>query len=248
MESILLISVLFFCIATLYSSVGHAGASGYLAIFSLLSWSPELIKPLSLLLNCIVACIASIHFIRNGFFDAKLFIFFIISSVPFAFLGGLIQLPNDYFKLIAGIFLLLSAVLLIVKSRIVQKDLKPVNIPLALLIGAIVGFVSGLIGVGGGIFLSPIILLMGWTTVKKTAGISALFILLNSLAGLFGQLTHFNSFDSSVLYLIAAVVLGGFLGSFLGSKKLNPTWVTYFLVVVLVTAGIKFVWIDFMAH
>ncbi len=242
---LLLASSLFLVIAFLYSSVGHAGASGYLAIMSLLSFAPESIKPLSLVLNCIVAAIASYKFISLGYFDKRIFTIFISSSVPFAFLGGWMQLPSIYFKLLAGIFLILSAVLLVFKRKFSNNNQeiksKNLSIPLGLIIGAVIGFFSGLIGVGGGIFLSPLLLLMGWATLKNTSGISALFILLNSLAGLIGYYNYMEELDPSIFFFMAMVAIGGYIGSHFGAKKLSPFWITLFLVLVLLSAGFKFI-------
>jgi uncharacterized protein len=245
LNTVILASSLFLVIAFLYSSVGHAGASGYLAVMSLLSFAPESIKPISLVLNCVVAAIASYKFISLGYFDRRIFTLFICSSVPFAFLGGWMQLPPNYFKLFAGIFLIVSALLLLFKSKLSkqQKEIKinQLSIPLGVLIGAVIGFFSGLIGVGGGIFLSPILILMGWATIKNTSGISALFILLNSMAGLIGYYNFMKELDSSVFVFMIVVAIGGFLGAHFGSKKLSPYWITLFLVLVLFSAGVKFV-------
>jgi hypothetical protein len=148
---------LFFVIATLYSSIGHAGASGYLAVMALLSFAPESIKPTSLVLNIVVALIASLQFIRAGRFDRKIFFAFIVSSLPMAFVGGYLSLEPDYFKLMAGIFLMLSAVMLLVREFARPagvRGVRPMPLGVGLVLGAVIGLLSGLIGVGGGIFLS----------------------------------------------------------------------------------------------
>lgn len=246
-EFILLAFVLFLVVAMLYSSVGHAGASGYLAIMALLSFAPESIKPTSLILNIVVALIASIKFIRAGYFDKRIFLAFIFTSLPLAFLGGYLVIPSNYFKLAAGIFLVVSAAFLLMREYIRpgSNEIKKMPAVAGISIGAIIGFFSGLIGVGGGIFLSPIIIMNRWTTVKNASGIAALFILLNSISGLAGNLTAVNKVDSNIIYWIAAVVLGGLAGSWLGTKKYNNKVIITFLFIVLITAGLKFIFIDF---
>lgn len=246
-DQIMLLSLLFFTIAMLYSSIGHAGASGYLAVMALLSIAPETIKPTSLILNIIVAAIASFKFIRAGYFDKKIFSIFIFTSIPFAYLGGHLTLPAHYFKLIAGIFLLFSAVMLILKQYLnQQKELKKIGILTGAIVGAIIGFFSGLIGVGGGIFLTPILILCNWSDVRKAAGISALFILFNSIAGLLGHLENLQNINSNIIYYALAVISGGFLGTYFAIKKFNQRIITILLFIVLFTAGLKFIFVDFL--
>ena len=243
-EFILLAFILFAVIATLYSTVGHAGASGYLAIMGLLSFAPESIKTTSLILNSVVAAIASYKFISNGYFDKRIFIAVIITSVPAAFIAGSLHLKPDYFKLCAGIFLVLSSVALLTKGFIKQTENQTTKkIPWAagLSIGGVIGFFSGLIGVGGGIFLSPIMVLLKWTDIKKVSGISALFIFFNSISGLMGNYKSIYKLDYTILYWLLAVVIGGIVGSYLGTKKFNNKIILGFLFVVLLSAGIKFV-------
>ena len=239
---------LFLIIATLYSSVGHAGASGYLAVMALLSFAPETIKPTSLVLNIVVASIASVKFIRSGYFDRKIFMAFILTSIPLAFFGGYITIGPKYFKLMAGIFLIISALLLIVKTYIKPTQATPCPMPVAygLTIGSIIGLVSGLIGVGGGIFLSPILIIANWTTVRNASGIAALFILCNSIAGLAGHLTALPTLDANIGYWIVAVVIGGLAGSYLGTIKFNNKMIITCLFLVLLSAGLKFVLVDFV--
>ncbi len=247
-EIFILTFILVLIIATLYSSVGHAGASGYLAIMALLSCAPETIKPTSLGLNIVVATIASIKFIRAGYFDQKIFMAFVITSIPLAFLGGYLSISPKYFKLIAGIFLIISAILLIIKTYIKPKQAIPGTMPVVfgLIIGSVIGLVSGLIGVGGGIFLSPIVIIANWTTVKNASGVAALFILCNSVAGLAGHLTALNELNLQIFYWIIAVAIGGVLGSYLGTARFNSKIIITCLFFVLLTAGMKFVFIDFL--
>lgn len=245
-DYLVLAGILFTIIAALYSSVGHAGASGYLAIMALLSFAPETIKPTSLVLNIVVALIASVKFIKEGCFNKKVFFSFIISSLPMAFLGGNLPISRSYFKLAAGLFLIVSAFLLIFKQFLKAKDDPVKKMPLAvgLGLGSIIGFISGLIGVGGGIFLAPIVILGNWATTKDVSGVAALFILFNSMAGLFGHLNSMNHLDPKILYWVIAVTVGGVIGSFLGTKKFDKRLITVFLFIVLISAGLKFVFVD----
>ncbi|MBK9282965.1 MAG: sulfite exporter TauE/SafE family protein [Sphingobacteriaceae bacterium] len=240
--------VLFFTIAALYSSIGHAGASGYLAVMALLSFTPESIKPTSLILNIIVAAIASFKFISAGYFDRKIFFSLIIFSIPASFFGGYLSLSPIYFKLISGIFLIVAAFLLLVKKNIKADEIKEVKslIMWSALLGSLIGFLSGIIGVGGGIFLTPLLLVLGWTKVKNASGISALFILFNSISGLMGHMSAVKNVDSKIGYWVIAVVIGGFIGSYLGSKRFNNKVILYCLFVILLTAGLKFIFIDTM--
>jgi uncharacterized protein len=243
---------LFFAIATLYSSIGHAGASGYLAVMSLLSFTAEAIKPTSLILNITVALIATLHFIKAGRFDLRIFLAFIVTSLPMAFLGGYIQLDPRYFKLSAGIFLVLSAILLLLKEYLRPKEstqdhTRPMPLPAGLILGAFIGLISGLIGVGGGIFLSPILIMTRWTTVKNASGISALFILCNSVSGLLGHTAALKYIQPTILLWIPAVIAGGFLGSYLGILKFNNKIIITCLFLVLLSAGLKFIIVDFAA-
>jgi uncharacterized membrane protein YfcA len=240
---LILACILFFVIAALYSSVGHAGASGYLAIMALLSFAPESIKPTSLILNSIVASIASWRFIKAGYFDKQLFLSFIITAFPMAFIGGYITISPYYFKLMAGVFLIVSAILLLAKEYVKPNVKSILIIPRygLLLIGGFIGLVSGLIGVGGGIFLSPIMIIANLTTVKKASGVAALFILFNSIAGLLGHITAFNRINSTIFYWILAVIVGGILGSYLGTKKFNNKIIISCLFLVLLSAGLKFI-------
>jgi uncharacterized membrane protein YfcA len=245
---IILAFVLFLTIAMLYSSVGNAGSSGYLALMALLSFAPEAIKPTSLILNVIVATIASGKYIKEDCYDKKILLPFVISSIPMAFIGGYITLNPKYFKLIAGLFLVVASILLLVReySRSEASEIKRMPLPYGLGIGAAIGLISGLIGVGGGIFLSPIIISANWTTVKKASGIVALFILCNSLAGLAGHLVGLNKVDHNIIYWIAAVIIGGLLGSHLGTVKFNNKIIVVCLFLVLLTAGLKFLLVDFI--
>lgn len=246
-ETIIIAAFLFLLIAVVYSSVGHAGSSGYLAIMALLSFAPETIKPTSLILNIVVATIASYKYIKANYFDKRIFLILIVTSLPIAFIGGYLTISPKYFKLVAGLFLILASGLLLFREYSKKNNSELVKMPIkwGLAIGSIIGIISRLIGVGGGIFLSPIIITAKWTNVKNASGIAALFILLNSISGLAGHLTAINQVDSNIIYWIIAVIIGGLTGSYLGTVKLQNKIIIAGLFIVLLTAGLKFVLIDF---
>ncbi len=236
----ILIIAAIFVVAILYSSVGHGGASGYLAVMAFFAVSPAITRPTALTLNLFVASIAFIQFYRAKHFEWKIFLPFAAASIPFAFLGGTIHLPTTVYKIILGITLLLAAFRLAINLKTENEPRAP-KIWICLLIGAILGLVSGLVGVGGGIFLTPILLLMNWTETKKAAGISALFILVNSISGLLGNYAQALQLPSIVLFWIIAAVIGGVIGSTLGSYRFNSITLRRVLAVGLLIAGIKLI-------
>ncbi len=229
-----------FVVAILYSSVGHGGASGYLAVMAFLAVAPEITRPTALVLNVFVASIAAFQFYRAGHFSWKLFLPFAAASVPFAFIGGMIQLPTTVYKIVLGVVLILAAVRLAWKFK-VDAEIKEPSIWLSLMIGAIMGLLSGLVGIGGGIFLTPVLLLMNWSETKKAAGISAMFILVNSIAGIAGNYAQVVKLPPNVWFWIAAAVVGGLIGSTLGSKRFDSITLRRVLAVVLLFAGVKLI-------
>lgn len=241
MDDIIILSLLIFAAGLLYSSVGHAGASGYLAAMALFGLAPEVMKPAALTLNILVATIAAVQFYRMGFFSWPVFWPFAVSSIPFAFIGGAISLPGSVYKQVLGLVLLFAAYRLFIFRQAAKTGAsKQVPIIAAILTGAGIGLLSGAIGVGGGIFLSPLLLFMGWAGTKQTAAVSAAFILVNSIAGIAGHLASVNFLPGDIAYWAFAAVLGGVIGSSFGSKRLaNPTLYSL-LAVVLAIAGIKF--------
>ena len=231
---------LIFVAALLYSSVGHAGASGYLAAMALFGLAPAVMKPGALALNILVALIATGKFASAGRFSWAVFWPFAVLSVPCAFLGGLVQLPTTIYKPIVGGVLLFAAVRLFLHEREIESlQVKLPRLPVMLATGAVIGFLSGLTGVGGGIFLSPLLLLLGWAETRQTAGVSAAFILVNSVAGMTGLLIKGTSFPPGILYWAAAAVAGGWIGSHLGSRRFGGATLRRLLAVVLIVAGLK---------
>ena len=236
-----LLTLLIFIAALLYSSVGHGGASGYLAAMALFDLKPEVMKPTALVLNLFVASIGTMRFARAGCFSWSIFWPFAVLSVPFAFQGGRWTLPAHIYKIILGLVLLFAAWRLAIKQTSTPAQ-KPVVVPLALAFGGVIGLLSGLTGVGGGIFLSPLLLLLGWADIRKTAGISAAFILVNSAAGLLGLISRgrgLGTLAPEILWWVPAVLIGGLLGAELGSRKLTPLIMRRLLAAVLVVAGLK---------
>lgn len=224
-------------VAFLYSSVGHAGASGYIAVMGLASLSPALIKPSALVLNVLVASIGSWQFFRAGHFRWRLFWPFALLSVPMAFLGGKIDLPTYWFKGLVGVVLLISAANFLWRPGDDEPREEP-SLPVALGAGGVLGLFAGLTGTGGGIFLTPLMLLMRWARTKQVAATSALFILVNSLAGLAGNASAARTIPALVWPLAGAALVGGSLGSYLGSKRLPTVAIKRLLAVVLVIAGL----------
>jgi hypothetical protein len=231
-----------FIVAALYSSVGHGGASGYLAVMALLAVAPDITRPTALLLNLFVASIGTYQFWRAGYFSWKLFWPFAAASIPFAFIGGIIQLPTNVYKIVLGVVLTLAALRLAWKLTTGNEITQP-NIAVCLVIGAIIGLLSGLVGVGGGIFLTPILLLANWSDTKTAAGVSAAFILVNSLSGLAGNYAQVATLPQNVWLWVAAAIVGGIVGSTLGAKKFDSLVLRRVLATVLLFAGVKLIFV-----
>ena len=231
--------LLLFIVAFLYAAVGHGGASGYLALMAVFGMMPEIMKPTALLLNLFVSLSAFVLFYKEGHFKWIIFLPFALASIPFSFLGGMISLDASIYKKILGVLLLIPVVRLAAFPNKDYYDLKPSTLFLSLLIGACIGFLSGLIGIGGGIILSPVLLLLAWTNQKQTAAISALFIFVNSLSGLAGQLTKGINFQSEMFVLVGVAFAGGSVGAWFGARKFNQNILKYLLATVLLMTSVK---------
>jgi uncharacterized membrane protein YfcA len=227
-------------VAFLYSCVGHAGASGYIAVMTLFSLAPAEIKPTALVLNILVASITTWQFWRAGHFSWSLFWPFALLAIPMAFVGGYMSLPTHVFKVLIGVVLLFSAVRFLVRPSEDSVESAPSR-PLALSLGAGLGLLSGLTGTGGGIFLTPLLLFKRWARAKNAAAVSALFILVNSTSGLLGNLSSTRYFPVFALALAVAAIIGGTAGSYYGSRKLDPAMIKRLLAAVLLIAGFKLV-------
>jgi uncharacterized membrane protein YfcA len=238
----LVIAILFFAGATLYASVGHAGASAYLAVMGLYSFAPSVMRPTALALNVLVAAVATFKFYRAGLFSWRLFWPFAVVSVPAAFIGGATTLPAHWYKVVVGIVLVYAAVWMF------RSSLKPLKVgshppPLwaAMVAGLAIGLLSGLTGVGGGIFLSPLLLYMGWAETRATSGVAAPFILVNSIAGLLGHFSTVAELPPNIPTWGVAVVLGGWIGASYGSRRAPAPVLRQLLALVLVVASVKLI-------
>jgi hypothetical protein len=229
-------------IAFLYSAVGHAGASGYIAVLALFGFAASAIKPTAFILNIFVACIGTYQFWKAGYFSWRLFWPFALLSVPAAFLGGYVNLAPGIFKPLVGIVLLSAAAGLVLRDRD-PAHVSPPAVPLAIGLGAGIGLFSGLTGTGGGIFLTPLLLFCRWAHTRPAAAVSALFILVNSTAGFVGYLSSGQPIPSFAWALVVAAVVGGFAGSYLGSKKFRTRVIQLLLAAVLVIAGSKLIFV-----
>jgi uncharacterized membrane protein YfcA len=227
-------------IAFLYSSVGHAGASGYIATMTLFGLAPTIIRPTALVLNILVASIGAFQFWRAGHFSWKLFWPFALLSIPAAYVGGYLQPSASVLRILIGIVMLFSAARLFFR-RSDPPQTSPPSRPTAISVGAGLGFLAGLTGTGGGIFLTPLLLFCRWAKIRQAAAVSALFIWVNSIAGLIGYFTKVRSIPSLGLVLAAAAIIGGIIGSHLGSRHLAVRVISLFLATVLLIAGMKLI-------
>ena len=255
-----MLTALIFAIASLYAAVGHGGSSGYQAAMALLGTEPALMKPIALTLNIIVSGIASWRFLRAGYFSWRVFLPFALSSVPMAYLGGQVTLPAQYFKPLLGAVLLFAAYRLVIPLKprpsavpdpaiLVDEptssasDLVPAPNPphwlAALAIGAALGLLSGLVGVGGGIFLSPLLVFMNWAQLRQISGISAVFILVNSAAGLAAKPASLALLPPALAIYALAAVVGGWLGAGYGKQHLSNIAILRVLAAAILIAGVK---------
>jgi len=245
MQDLLILCAAFFVVATLYTSVGHAGASGYLAMMALLALPPETIRPTALTLNILVAALTVYRFRRARFFSWPAVWPFLLGSIPFAAMGGIQSLARGTYYTAMGAVLLLAASYLVwralgTRAHMQEGVVRVRKVP-AVLMGCVIGFLSGLIGVGGGIFLSPILLMLGWAGPKTTAGISAPFILVNSAVALVAGSLTVQAMPGELPLLAAAALGGAFFGTWLGLERLKQKGLLLTLAFVMSLAGLKLI-------
>jgi len=228
-------------VAFLYASVGHGGASGYLTLMALFGFAPETMRPTALVLNILVSGAAFYHYHKTGNMKWRMFLILILASVPAAYFGGTLELDATNYRKILGVLLVLPALRLSGIITIKERQIREANIPVLLLAGASIGLFSGLIGIGGGILLSPMLLLLGWASFKETAAISALFIFCNSIAGLLGTSRLEIELSANFGLLVALAFGGGLLGAYFGAQKLQLQTLTTLLGIVLFIASAKLI-------
>jgi len=244
----LLLAAFFLVAALLYASVGHAGASAYLAIMALTGVAPDVARPTALALNIVVATFVTFRFWRGGYISGRALLPFLIGSVPLAFLGGALPVAPALYKKLVGVVLLLAAVGMAITARRAaaadtgRAEPKVPPVP-AVGIGATIGLISGLTGTGGGIFLSPVLLFAGWAETRAASGLAAPFILGNSIAGLAGNLSRLAALPSTLPIWIGAVVIGAVIGSELGNRRARTERLRQALSVVLFIAGVKLIFL-----
>ena len=226
-------------VAFLYASVGHGGASGYLALMALFSFPPPMMKQTALLLNLFVAGGAFYHYYRARHFNKNLFIYFAIGSIPAAYLGGMGTLDLWIYKKILGFILFFAVARMLFTHTSEKRITQQISVIPALLMGIVIGYFSGLIGIGGGIILTPVILLFHWGTMKEAAAVSALFIWVNSASGLVGQFSSGILLHKQAMLWVPIAFAGGWAGSYMGSKKLKNRSLEYLLALVLCIAALK---------
>lgn len=229
--------------AFLYASVGHGGASSYLMFLALYGFAPEQIRPAALLMNMVVSLLAFINFNSTVRFPKKLFVILVMFSMPAAFVGGTLVMDTVVYKKVLGVLLLFPILRFLKVFPTADKSLVVEKFWMVALIGLSIGFFSGLIGIGGGIILSPILLMLGWTNLRETAAISALFIFLNSLTGFLGSAAWNVSMDTNLLTMMPATILAGAAGAYFGAKRFNLQVVRYLLTAVLAFASVKLIFL-----
>lgn len=228
--------------AALYSTVGHGGASAYLAIMALFSVAPETMRPTALALNLVVAGLGVWRYGRAGQINWRLLAAFVVTAAPAAFVGGGISIPPEVYRPLVGVVLWAAAIRLFWQPvRLAGRAPSPPSLALALPVGAALGLLAGLTGTGGGIFLSPLIILFGWEDARRTSGVAAGFIFLNSTAGLAGNVAAMRALPADMPWLVAAVAAGALLGTWLGAARLPKPRLLQGLGLVLVIAGAKLI-------
>lgn len=237
-----LLTHLFFWIALLYAAIGSGGGSGYLAVMGIFEMDAEVMRPTALVFNVLVTSISTWKFVRQGHFTGRIFWPIVCSSIPAAFVGGLINVGGNLYQMLVGIVLLYAAWRLWrAGTQTTLSEKKEISLPLILLVGGGIGFVSGVLGIGGGIFLSPILILTGWASTKETFGITAPFVLVNSLSGLLGRLTILPLLPSALWMWLIAVGVGGWLGASIAVYLPQTHWLRRLLALVLVFAAYRMI-------
>ncbi|GIV60439.1 sulfite exporter TauE/SafE family protein [Rhodocaloribacter litoris] len=246
--TLLLLVGLVTAIALLYASVGHGGASGYLAVMALLDVAPAEMRPAALALNILVAAIGTAKFYRRGYFSWRLFWPFALLSMPMAYVGGRLVLPDVVYRPVVGAVLVWAAYRLYRQTgrrarsgTSCDESTRPFILSVALAAGAGLGLLSGLTGVGGGIFLSPLLLLAGWADARATSAVAAAFILVNSVAGLLGHLAQYPALPAFLPWLAVGALAGGWAGAELGSRRFSGTGIRRVLALILLGAGVKMI-------
>jgi len=227
--------------AFMYAAVGHGGASSYLMILALLGFAPQEIRPSALILNVFVSLISFLNYRKSVEFPTRLFLTLVLFSVPAAYLGGRILLDTGIYKQVLGVLLLFPVFRLAGLFPVSSKSLVQQQPWMIALLGLGIGLLSGMIGIGGGILLSPILLLLGWTGVKETAAVSALFIFVNSIAGFLGASVFQVELSPQLWMILPLTVAGGALGAYFGARKWTPKFLTYLLAFVLAFAAVKLI-------
>jgi uncharacterized protein len=237
----LLLAACMFLGAALYTSVGHAGASAYIALMALFGVAPAVMRPTALALNVLVASFTSFRYVRAGMFRGRVLWPFLLGAMPLAFIGGAIQLPGAYYRPIVGSVLLIGAARLLWPKEL-ATNAEPRDPPVwaGVAGGAAIGLLSGLTGTGGGIFLSPLLLFLGWSATKSASGVAAVFILCNSIAGLAGNVAIMKALPPNPPLFAASVLLGAILGTTFGIRFASPT-ILKALGLVLIIAGFKLI-------
>lgn len=241
MSTEILIPALLLVVAFLYAAVGHGGASGYIAVLSIFNIAMPVYKPVVLVLNIIIAGIAFVQFYRAGYFRWALAWPFLLTSIPAAFIGSQFTTSEPVYKLVLGLALIFPIIRLLGNSPKEKDQTKPLVLPVAVIFGAVIGLISGFLNIGGGIFLSPVIILLAYGNTKDAAAVSSLFIVCNSLAGLAAAGVSASSFTSTTVTWIIAAVVGGIAGAYLGSHKFKLVTVRYILSAVLCIAAAKLI-------
>lgn len=239
-----LLALAFFLVATLFSSVGHAGASGYLAVMGLFSIAPAVMRPTALALNILVSGIGTWRFARAGLFQWASFWPFAVTSIPCAFLAGTLHLPAEWYQRLVALALLVGGLQLILRAHAAadtEAQIAAPGVPVVrgLLAGAAIGALAGLTGTGGGIFLTPLLLWFGWVATRNAAAVTAPFVLVNSMAGLSGQTVLLGNLPPALPLWLAAVALGGLIGTWLGTRRLSVASLRRALGAVLLVAAAK---------